>query len=85
VISALQQVMLLAATPNAEQLVRAMHLLENDVASILEITEAVLAGLPAGDPLRADLEEIRSAARQAIARTEALVARTSSYPILRSR
>lgn len=84
-ISALQQVMLLAASPSTDQLVRAMHLLENDVASILEITEAVLAGLPAGDPLRPDLEEIRAAARRAIARTEALVASASSYPILRNR
>lgn len=76
---------MLAAAPGAEQLVRAMHLLENDVASILEITEAVLAALPPGDPLRADLEEIRIAARQATARTETLVASAAIRPVLRSR
>lgn len=84
-ISALHQVMLLAVAPNTEQLVRAMHLLEDDVTSILEITESVLAGLPAGDPLRADLEEIRTAARQASARTESLVGSAALRPVLRTR
>lgn len=82
-ISALDQFMLAAAAPGAEQLVRAMHLLEHDVAAILEMVDVVLANLPADDPTRNDLEELRAAARQAVRKTEALVAYAG--PIARPR
>lgn len=83
-ISAMQQVLLLATMPGAEHLVRATHLLEDDVASILRIVEIALAGLAAEDPMREDLLEIRAAAELAIAKAEELVASASSAPVLRA-
>lgn len=72
-----------AVASSAERLLRFVHLLEHDVAVILEMVERALASVPADDPMRSDLEELRVAARQALAKTEALVARAE--PIARPR
>lgn len=55
-------------------LISGVHQLEDDIIAILGIVETALAALGDGDPLRADLEEIRTAARIAVTKTEALAA-----------
>jgi len=54
-----------------------VHQLEDDIVAILGIVETALAVLAEGDPVRADLEEIRTAARIAVTKTEALAARAA--------
>ena len=76
--------MLLATAPGTDHLVRTMHLLEDDVASILRIVDIALGSVAAGDPVRDDLLEIRTAAQLAVAKTEQLVATASSTPLLRA-
>ena len=83
-ISAVEQIMLLATAPGTDHLVRTMHLLEDDVASILRIVDIALGSVAAGDPVRDDLLEIRTAAQLAVAKTEQLVATASSTPLLRA-
>ena len=70
--------------PGAEQMLRTMHLLEDDVASLLRLVEIAVAGLAAGDPLLEDLLEIRDAAEKAVTKTENLVASASFVPLLRA-
>jgi hypothetical protein len=84
VISAVDQILLLASLPGTDHLVRTMHLLEDDVASILRTVDLALANLAPGDPVRDDLLEIRTAALLAVAKTEQLVATASSAPLLRT-
>ncbi len=50
----------------------ATHDLNNHMAAILSFTELVLEALPADHPLRADVEEIRTAGFRAVARTREL-------------
>jgi hypothetical protein len=54
-----------------------VHQVEDDIMAILGIVETALAALADGDPVRADLEEIRTAARIAVTKTEALAARAA--------
>lgn len=55
-----------------------IHALEDDIAAILATVDLALSTLADDDPLRSDLEEIRCAARLAVARTETLAVRTSA-------
>lgn len=50
----------------------ATHDLNNHMAAILSFTELVLEALPEDHPLRADVEEIRTAGVRAVARTREL-------------
>lgn len=49
---------------------------EDDIFSILRAVELALANVSPHDPLRSDLEEIRTAAQLAVVRAERLVVRT---------
>jgi signal transduction histidine kinase len=50
----------------------ATHDLNNHMAAILSFAELVLEALPEDHPLRADVEEIRTAGFRAVARTREL-------------
>ena len=50
----------------------ATHDLNNHMAAILSVAELVLEALPVDHPLRADVEEIRTAGFRAVARTREL-------------
>lgn len=50
----------------------ATHDLNNHMAAILSFAELVLEALPVDHPLRADVEEIRTAGFRAVARTREL-------------
>ena len=50
----------------------ATHDLNNHMAAILSFAELVLEALPVEHPLRADVEEIRTAGFRAVARTREL-------------
>lgn len=53
-----------------------IHALEDEINSILHAVDVALATTPANDPVRSDLEEIRTAAQVAVSRAEKLVIRT---------
>ncbi len=53
-----------------------IHALEDDIIAILRTVDVALANVPANDPVRSDLEEIRTAAQLAVERAEKLVVRT---------
>jgi hypothetical protein len=53
-----------------------IHALEDDIIAILRTVDVALANVPAKDPVRSDLEEIRTAAQLAVERAEKLVVRT---------
>lgn len=55
-----------------------IHALEDDIIAILRTVDLALANVPANDPVRSDLEEIRTAAQVAVERAEKLVVRTAA-------
>ena len=58
------------------------HDLNNYMAVILSFVDVALASLAATDPVREDLEEIRTAAQLAVATTKSLVANAAVAPLL---
>jgi len=66
------------------ELLETAQLIDDDVASIIARVDLVLASLPASDPLREDLLEIRTAAQLAVAKTEQLLASVSFVPLRRA-
>ena len=83
-ISAIEQAMLLAHTEGSEQLARGVQQLEGELAAILSIIDGALEAFDEDDPIRQDLEEMRTAARLAVAKAELLVQRTRAEPFLRA-
>ncbi|HEY5927959.1 MAG TPA: hypothetical protein VIV11_40005 [Kofleriaceae bacterium] len=83
-ITAIEQAILLAETRDTEHLARGVQQLEGEIAAILSIVDIALDELAETDPIRADLEEIRAAARLAVAKAETLAARTKPRPLLRA-
>ena len=85
-LSAIEQITLLAAAVNDEEIARftrGVHQLGNEVISIVAIVEAALAEIGADPELRADLEEMRAAAIRASTKIAELDRRTDGRPMLR--
>jgi hypothetical protein len=83
-ISAIEQAMLMAETEGSEQLARGVQQLEGEIAAIQSIIEVALEAIGEDDPIRQDLEEIRTAARLAVAKAGILAQRTRATPFLRA-
>jgi hypothetical protein len=82
-ISAIEQAILVAESEGTEHLARGVLQLEGEITAILSIIDVALESFSIDDPLRADLEDMRSAALLAVAKAKALVGRTAGRPILR--
>ena len=82
-IEAIEQAILLAETQGTEHLARGVQQLEGEITAILSIVDVALEALAETDPIRADLEEIRTAALLAVTKAETLAARTKAKPLLR--
>ncbi len=83
VISAIEQAILLAESEGAEHLASGVLQLEGEINAILSIIDVALESFSIDDPLRADLEDMRSAALLAVAKAKALAGRAGGKPILR--
>ena len=82
-IEAIEQAILLAETHGTEHLARGVQQLEGEITAILSIVDVALEALAETDPIRADLEEIRTAALLAVTKAGTLAARTKAKPLLR--
>jgi hypothetical protein len=84
VISAIEQAMLLAETEGTEALAHRVQQLEGEIGAILAIIDIALAAFSTDDPLRADLEEMRSAAVLAVSKAGMLAQRAAVKHQLRA-
>ena len=82
-ICAIEHAMLLVETEGSEQLARGVQQLEGEIAAILSIIDVALEAFTPDDPIHQDLEEMRMAARLAVAKADALAQRTRK-PLLRA-
>ena len=83
-ISAIEQAMLLAETKGTAHLVQGVQQLEGEIAAIMSIIDVALEAFSTDDPLRADLEEMRSAAKLAVAKAGMLAQRATAKQLLRA-
>jgi hypothetical protein len=60
-----------------------IHSLEDEIISILHSVDLALCSVPSNDPVRSDLEEIRTAAQVAVARAERLAQHTAAASLLK--
>ena len=83
-ISAIEHAIMLAETQGTDHLVHGVQQLEGEITAIMSFIDVALEAFSTDDPLRADLEEMRSAAKLAVAKAGMLAQRATAKPLLRA-